>query len=328
MAVPFRLNLLSSIGHYKRKKESCIMRIFLSFVMTILFCVSSYAADSIVAKVNGTALTQKDLENEVNRVIQQTTFHHNVPIEKRKEYYSKALDELINRELEYQDALAKGIKPDKKKIDAQMEKLRKRFKSENEYKAALETQGLTETGLRNMVKREMVLRSMIAKTITAESVISEKQLKKYYEKNTSKFKEPERVRLRIISTTDEKKAKDILAKLKAGGDFAKLAAKSSEDSYRANGGDIGYVHKGRMLPEIEDAAFKMKVGGISGLIKAENYWCIIKVEDRKPEHQMSFDDVKVNLRKELEAKRSAELTKKWVADLRAKAKIEVFLKTK
>jgi parvulin-like peptidyl-prolyl isomerase len=303
------------------------MRIFLSLMMTILFCISSYAADSVVATVNGTALTQRDLENEVNKLIQQITFHHNVSPEKRKEYYGKALDELINRELEYQDAVAKGIKPDKGKIDAQMERLRKRFKSENDYKVALDKEGMTEKSLRKMVEKEMLVRSVIDKTVTEASAVSERQLKEYYEKNTSKFKEPETVRLRLISTNDEKKAKDILAKLKAGADFAKTATDFSEDNYRVSGGDIGYVHRGRMIPEVENVAFKTKVGGISGLIKAGDYWYIIKVEDKKPEHQMSFDDVKVNLKKQLEAERAAELNKKWLDSLRAKAKIEVFLKT-
>jgi parvulin-like peptidyl-prolyl isomerase len=133
--------------------------------------------------------------------------------------------------------------------------------------------------------------------------------------------------VRLISTNDEKKAKDILAKLKAGDDFAELATNLSEDNYRVKGGDIGYIHKGRMLPELEDAAFKMKVGDISDPIKADKIWYIIKVEDKKPEHQMSFEEIKGKLKKELEAERASEIGKKWMDDLRAKAKIEVLLKT-
>jgi foldase protein PrsA len=306
------------------------MRMFFAFMVTILFCVSSYAADTadtVVARVNGTAFTHKDLENEVDRLLPQITFHRDVPIAKRKDYYGQALDELINRELEYQDAVAKGIKPDKEKVDTQMERLRKRFKSEKEYKAALDKQGMTQKTLRGMIEKEMLVRSVIDKTVTEPSVVTEGELKGYYEKNTSKFKQPETIRLRLISANDEKRAKDILAKLKAGDDFAKVATSMSEDDYRVSGGDIGYIHKGRMLPEIEAVAFKLKVGETSGLIKSGNYWYIIKVEDRKPEHQMSFDDVKDNLKKELEAERAKELGKKWMDGLRAKAKIEILLKT-
>jgi parvulin-like peptidyl-prolyl isomerase len=101
----------------------------------------------------------------------------------------------------------------------------------------------------------------------------------------------------------------------------------SEDDYRVKSGEIGYVHKGRMLPEIEDVAFKLKVGQISGLIKAGDYWYIIKVEDKQPQRQLSFDEIKDKLGKELEDQRLREKKDKWITELRAKAKIEILLKT-
>jgi len=71
----------------------------------------------------------------------------------------------------------------------------------------------------------------------------------------------------------------------------------------------------------------MKAGEVSEPIKANDSWFIIKVEDRKPEHQMSFNEIKGRLKKELEAEKVNELRKKWIDDLRAKAKIEILLKT-
>lgn len=118
-----------------------------------------------------------------------------------------------------------------------------------------------------------------------------------------------------------------LAKLKDGDDFGELAYNLSEDDYRVKSGDIGYVHKGRMLPEIEEAASKLKVGEVSEPIKADNRWYIIKLEDRKAAHQISFEETKEKVKRELEAERAAELKKKWVDGLKAKAKIEVFIKT-
>jgi parvulin-like peptidyl-prolyl isomerase len=87
------------------------------------------------------------------------------------------------------------------------------------------------------------------------------------------------------------------------------------------------MHKGRMLPEIEAAAFKLKEGEVSDIIKAGDFFFIIRLEGKKPEQQMSFDEVKGKLEKELEQERNRELMEKWIADLRAKAKIEVMLKT-
>jgi len=304
-----------------------MLRIFLSLLMIFLFAVSSYAEDVIVAKVNGTTFTQKDLEAEVDRLIPQMTFHRNVPPEKRKNYYGKALDELINRELQYQYAKAKDIKIEKEKIDAQLEKFKKRFKSEKEYQAALDKEKSTEEQVRARIEKELLAQAAYTRNVTEPAKMSEPALKEYYEKNAAKFKQPESAKLRIISTTDEKKAQDILAKIKQGDDFGELAYGLSEDSYRVKSGDVGYIHKGRMLPEIDAVGFKLKVGEVSDIIKAENNWFIIKVEDKKPEHQITFEETKAKLQKELEAERANELKKKWLDNLRAKAKIEILLKT-
>jgi parvulin-like peptidyl-prolyl isomerase len=294
--------------------------------MVIFFTASSYAED-VVATVNGAVLTQKDLDAELDRLIPKITFHRSVPHEKRKFYYDQALQELINRELQYQDAVARTMKPAKEKLDAQMEKVRNRFKTPEEFKSALEKEGLNEDKLRSRIEKEMMIQAVVADTVTAKAAVSDEELKKYYEKNAARFKQPEGVKLRLISTKDEKKARDILAMLKSGDDFGEIAYNMSEDSHRVKSGDIGYMHKGRMLPEIEDAAFKLKIGEISDVISAENSWFIIKLEDRKPEQQMSFEEVRDKLKKDLEKQRTQDLTDKWIADLRGKAKIEVFLKT-
>jgi peptidyl-prolyl cis-trans isomerase C len=304
-----------------------MLKIFSSFILTILLCVPSFAEDVIVAKVNGTALTQKNLDTELDRLIPQITFHRNVSPEKRKYYYGKALEEIITKELMYQDALSRGMVPDKAKVDAQIEKFKKRFKTEEGFKAALDKEGLTEDQLRATITKEMAVQAVIDKTVSEPSQIGEAALKEYYEKNAAKFKQPETMRLRLISTKDEKKALDIFGKLKDGDDFGELAYNMSEDDYRVKSGDIGYIHKGRMLPEIEAVASKLKTGELSDPFKADNKWYIIKVEDRKAEYQMSFQEVKRKLKKELETERASELKKKWLDGLKAKSKIEVLLKT-
>jgi parvulin-like peptidyl-prolyl isomerase len=304
-----------------------MLKIFLSFIIIGFFSISAYAEEVIVAKVNGTALTKKDLDTELDRLIPQITFHRNVSPEKRKYYYGKAIEEIIAKELQFQDARAKGIKIDKGQIEAQTEKFKKRFKSKEAFKAALDKEGLTEDQLQANIEKEMLIQSVTARTVTEPSQMKETELKEYYEKNPSKFKQPETMRIRLISTKDEKKSKDIFAKLKDGEDFGDLAYNLSEDDYRVKSGDIGYVHKGRMLPQIEEAASKLKIGEMSGPFRADDKWYIIKLEDKKPEKVISFEGTKVKLKKELETERAKELKKKWIEDLKAKAKIEVLLKT-
>ena len=90
------------------------------------------------------------------------------------------------------------------------------------------------------------------------------------------------------------------------------------------GGDFGYIDRGRLkFPKIENEAFSLKAGRTSGLLHADGTWFIIKAGERKPELQLSFEQMKNKLKMDLEAQRTAELTKNWMEDLRAKTKIEV-----
>ncbi|MEK6697744.1 MAG: peptidyl-prolyl cis-trans isomerase [Nitrospirota bacterium] len=300
----------------------------LTIVLIPLVAAPSFADDVVVARVNGTAITARDLREAVDRLIPAAAFHGTVSEEKRNQYRDKALEDLINQELQYQDALARGMKPDKKLVKVRMKEIREKFPSELSYEQALAQQGVTEDALKARVARIVLIQAVTGKVVDEPSQMKDGDVKEYYDRNSEKFKQPESVKLRIISTKDEKKAKEILAGLKAGRDFGDTAARMSEDDYRIMGGDIGYIHRGRILPEIEQAAFNsLKAGEMSGLLKAKGKWFIIKVEDRKPEHLVSFDEIKEKLKKDIESRRSAELKEKWIAGLREKAKIEAVINT-
>jgi len=119
-------------------------------------------------------------------------------------------------------------------------------------------------------------------------------LKQYYHLTPNEFKE-EIYRPRLLSqkvadkyASDEsvnadakKKTDEILAKVKAGEDFATLAKQYSQDTSASNGGDLGYFGKGKMVPEFETAAFALKSGEVSGVVKTVYGYHIIKVSDVK-----------------------------------------------
>jgi len=208
-----------------------------------------------------------------------------------------------------------------------MDKIRERFKTKKEYTKALEEEALTEDTLRLQVEKGVIVQAAIENIVMAPSRMSEAELKDHYEKNVSKFKQPESIRLRLITIKDEKKAAEALSKIRAGADFEDVATRMSEDAFRIKGGDIGYQHRGRLLPEIEVAAFTLKPGEVSKLIKAEGFNFIIRFEDKKAEYQLSYEEVKDKLKKDLEKKRSDELREKWMTGIRSKAKIEILIKT-
>ena len=137
--------------------------------------------------------------------------------------------------------------------------------------------------------------------------LSEDDLKGYYEDNIDMFTQEKEVKASHIlfrvppnATPEEQekikeKAESVLEMAKKGEDFAKLAREYSDDPSKENGGDLGYFKRGRMIKEFEDAAFSLKKGEISGLVKTSYGYHIIKVDDIKEKKVKPFDEVKAQI---------------------------------
>ncbi len=151
--------------------------------------------------------------------------------------------------------------------------------------------------------------------------ISDKKLKEYYENHISDFKVPDRIRARHIlfrtngnKEHDKKaleKAKEVLKKLKNGANFIEMAKKYSEGPSAKNGGDLGYFTRGEMVPAFEKAAFALKKGEISGIVKTRFGYHIIKVIDIQKAHTKTFKEAKLEIEKKLENKFVTEKMKEF-----------------
>jgi peptidyl-prolyl cis-trans isomerase C len=166
--------------------------------------------------------------------------------------------------------------------------------------------------------------------------IPEEDLKKYYEAHKDEFKTPEMVKVRHIlvkvdaSATEKdkkaakKKAEGILKRIKAGEDFAKLAAEVSDDpGSKESGGEIGFFPKGRMVKSFEDAAFALKPGEVSGLVKTQYGYHIIKVEEKKPAGIQPFDEVKESIRQKLVQDQTKSDVLAFIEKAMKDAKVEI-----
>jgi peptidyl-prolyl cis-trans isomerase D len=137
--------------------------------------------------------------------------------------------------------------------------------------------------------------------------VSDEQLRRVYEQNKDRYRTPERVKARhiLFMTTGKSpaeepkvkaKAEDVLKQVKAGGNFAELAKKNSEDTNsQVKGGDLDWVVRGQTVAEFEQALFGMKPGEISGLVKTQYGYHIIQAQEKEQAHLKTFDEVKAEL---------------------------------
>jgi peptidyl-prolyl cis-trans isomerase D len=148
--------------------------------------------------------------------------------------------------------------------------------------------------------------------IAASMQMTDEQLRQAYNRDRDRFRQPERVRVRhiLLRTTDvspdemaavQKKAEDLLGRVKAGGNFADIARQNSQDpGSAANGGELGWIVRGQTVPEFEQAAFSLKPGETSSLIKTEYGFHIIQVLEKQAAGVQPFEEVRASLAEELQ----------------------------
>ena len=153
---------------------------------------------------------------------------------------------------------------------------------------------------------------------TVKDSVSDAEAKKFYDTQVG-AKPEEEVRARHILVDSKEQARELFEKVAYGTDFAELAKQHSKDpGSKDQGGDLGYFSKGQMVPQFEEAAFKLQKGEVSQPFQTQFGWHIIKVDDRRAGQVVPFDSVKERIVGAIIHQKAQQIA----GDLRAKAKIE------
>ena len=243
------------------------------------------AKDPVVATVNGQPIYLSELEVAQQALPPQ---YRNAPL---ASIFPALLDRIVDSKLVVTDAR-------KNKVDADPA-----FKKRQAF-------------VEDQLMQDYWLQKEIAKRISPE-----KMQQRYQEKAKSMPAEEE-VHARHILVATEQEAKDLLAELKKGTPFDKLAKDESTDKASgAEGGDLGWFKRGDMVKEFADAAFALKKGELSeSPVKTQFGYHVIKVEDRRQAAPPTFEESAEQIREEL----ARETVTQFIDQLRSNAKIEKF----
>ena len=243
----------------------------------------------VLAEVNGDTITTGDFNRELKNLPEYLKAMADTP-DGRKEM----LDTMVIREVILQQAAKDGL--DKgPEIEEKMKEM----------------------------KQRLLVEAFLKKKVETESKISDADLQKFYDQNKDKFKTGEQIRASHILVKTEKEANDVMAKIKAGGNFDELAKKYSIDSSASKGGDLGWFGKGTMVPGFEKAAMALKEGQVSPIVKSDFGFHIIKLTGKRPAGIRPLEEVKDQIKGAIMPSKQQEVFQKIKEELRKSAKITI-----
>lgn len=317
--------------------------VFLSLLLIPLFGFAddkgAAQADTVVAKVNGTEIMNSEIDRALQTAVAQNPQLAAVMAsgDQADAFRTNLLDQLIATELLYQEGKKLKIKNMKELVDAQQQELKNRFPNAGDFETALKEQNLTETLLRERIEKGIRIQKLIDENVKDGITVPDQEIKSFYEENKDKFVEQESVKashilIRVEKESDEaagqdalKKTEALLKRARAGEDFAALAKENSEDPSAAqNSGDLGYFSKEQMVPEFSEAAFALKVGDISNVVKTPYGYHIIKCEDKKPQRQVPFDEVREDIAQYKQDMAFQTRLSDYIGTLRKSADVSLF----
>lgn len=172
----------------------------------------------------------------------------------------------------------------------------------------------------NTVKSQMIQQELMERFV--KSYVTDKMVDEEYNKLVASLKGKDEIKVSHILVATEKEAKNVKNRLNKGEKFAKLAKELSKDEgSKANGGELGYIVPGQLVPEFEEKAMAMKVNDISAPVKTQFGWHIITVLDKRPAQIPTKEEAVASIRNKL----SREAIEKHFADLASKADIKIML---
>jgi parvulin-like peptidyl-prolyl isomerase len=238
----------------------------------------------IVAKVGEREITVEDLENQFNQQ-SRLIIQGRSELDRRRD----ALDKLIQDQVVILGA----------------------------YKEGLDTEVKNDTAFQTQ-QDQILLRELYNKEILAKSEVSESELKGHYEKLK------EEIHAWHILVETKAQADSIYQQLKEGADFGELAKERSIDpSAPNNAGDLGFFGWGKMVPEFQEEAFKLKDGEISRPVKTNYGWHIIKLVERREVDQPPYEEAKEMIRSNLRRDKTQRRVREYFEELKKKVNFEL-----
>jgi peptidyl-prolyl cis-trans isomerase SurA len=296
--------------------------------------------EEIVARVNNSIITFSDYQKAAaalkEEVPQDCTGCTDQRIQDMFQEREKSLlRDLIDQQLLIQKAKDLDITVETdlvKKLDET--RLQNNLSNMEDLEKAVEQQGIPWEDYKSKLRDSLLTQELVRREVGSRIIIGHDDVEKYYEEHKTEFNRPEQVALEEIFfdtqgktpaqvAETQKKAEDLLARLKNGEDFEVLAKRYSDGQTAKQGGQLGVYQRGQLSKEIEDVVFSLKKGGLSNVIQTKTGFEILKVYDHNDAGLQPLDKVQGEITSKIYQERVDPALRDYLAELREESYITV-----
>ncbi len=303
-------------------KKSNVKLVMLAMIVALGVFLTGCQSEDVVAEVNGEEISVEDFMNEyeISKKGVIAKFGDDILDEVgpdgqtlRDSIKNTTVENLILQRVIEQEAKKMSIEITEEELDSSFAEFIESEGGEENYNNYLEENEISDEYMRSMMAQQLMLIEYQTAFIE-ETEISDEEGQEFFEENKESLVA---INASHILLSEEEEAKEILARIENGEDFAELAKEESLDSGSAvNGGDLGYFSKGKMIPEFDEAAFSLEEGEVSDLVKTDIGYHIIKLEDKKD----NYDELKDKIINMMKHDRFEET----VTELRENADVKIY----
>ena len=296
--------------------------------------------DRIVAVVNGEIIALSEVQESIKRMQLQpdlpTGLSKNsgggkattVSLER------ETLNNLIERKVQLQMAHKKGITVDPKEVDQLLRDTRnqKGLHSDSAFQKALAKENLTLESYKKDLEIEIMILKLINREIKSGILLDEKEVQDYYNNHMEEYMLPDEFHLRQfrftiprpeLRETVLKEARLLVEKIRAGADFNQISMKDLPTAKGGSSSDLGFLEKGQMRPEVEEAVHGLSPGEVSNPVETPSGIHIFFLEEVKTLQFRSYGEMKTLIRDKIFEEKAAQRYKKWLQDIRNMAQVEI-----
>lgn len=275
-----------------------------------------------VATVNGEQIGADEFEHRLDEETSLVKSKATLKPEQMASLKEEVLNHLIEEKLMLQRARELSLAIGDAEAEARIEEIRKDYSSKS-FESLFGNGGIDYPTWKRGLQKRMLLEKVIAQDVNAKIRVTDGEAEGYFKTHRKSYQSVQRVRVAQIVIRDRDRAEGILKRLKAGEDFGKVAREVSIAPEAERGGDLGFFGRGMMPEAIDRVVFSLPPGKLSRVVRSPYGFHIFKVLEKEEVKDRKFPELKERVKADLQRVKEADAYVRWIANLKAKADIQI-----